>query len=76
MIYFDFQSFSTLLSSVCWWLWEKLVSESGGVSLSIPIAPTRGQQLKKVVTGMLGLLDYVVGSVNLAGSDSVFSGGQ
>lgn len=40
MIYFDFQSFSTLLSSVCWWLWEKAVSESGGVSLGIPIAPT------------------------------------
>lgn len=51
MIYFDSKSFSTL-SSVCLWLWEKTVSESGCVSLDIPIAPTRGQQLKKVVTGM------------------------
>lgn len=72
MIYFDSQSFSTLLSSVCWWLWEKAVSESGGVNLGIPIAPTRGQQLKKVVTAMRGVLDYVVGSVDLAGSGSVF----
>lgn len=72
MIYFDSQLFSTLLSSVCWWLWEKAVFESGGVSLGIPIAPTRGQQLKKVMTGMRGVLDYVVGSVDLARSGSVF----
>lgn len=42
------------------------------MSLGIPIVPARGQQLIKVVTGMRGVLDYVVGSVDLAGSGSVF----
>lgn len=32
-------------------LGKKTVSESGGISLSRPIAPARGQQLKQVVSG-------------------------